>query len=901
MKNKLKRIVALCLATMMIFNVFCISTFADTPDEATGNTQSSEGEPTQVETIWYGDELRVSVAPGSNGYTYMAMYPINGKITNYGPYEMSSHMVTNNGKDADIPQTLMIVEADKADQWTPNGKYSFGTKNNYEVLYCCDAIIGYKHGVYYKRNNLENSDYYSETEAAHIRGIVTNSYPYVSLEQMKKNLVAENFEGAEELTRAEIITAVQTAIWAYSNTDVNEFRYMQSFNTRVNSKWGLPVHDFVSELEPINGENWISNLGEGQITTNAEVGDRINRLIDHLKNQTAIYPEKNQIIISDVAIVGSKPVEGEDGNYTVDLKVLLNNSGSSENDNIFLTVFVGDNQVESSKIKLELGKEEYNVTVSAKAGQQIKAVVSGKQILPQGVYFYDPQGGREVSQSLVGVAGGETDVYTEAIFPEVTGYTGSFHFIKMDSATKEPMENVEFRLQHDGDNCTGCHGGTIIGDYNKDSADYDTLVAKSNSNGIVKFDEIPSGHTYKLTEVTPTGYEKSDFTKLIHVSYDSVLERTITQVEGETEPQTVVTEAPLNAPFVVQNTPTYTTLNGKKVWNDNNNAINKRPENIELKVFKKVNGVETEMTDVQPTWDKTTNPNEWSWSFPQNAFPNGENGNAVTYRVEEVKVADYTTSMNKENDIIVITNTLDDIVEVSGTKTWVGHSGSYPDITINLLRDGQKINSVTLKNGQKEYSFGELPKFNEDGTHTYTYTVTEDYVPGYISSVKGFNITNTRYIPHIPTPTPTPTPTPEPSDEPTATPESSDEPTATPEVTEVPVDPTESPLDPTKDPVGPTKDPMDPTKEPQAPTKDPVDPTVKPAKPSKAPEKLVAEDKYEPAKVEKDQVVSANATGDVDKDDTPKTSDESNMQMYIALMILSIYGLCCMVLVRRVK
>ena len=59
-----------------------------------------------------------------------------------------------------------MVPADRNYTWTPNGVYEFG-KSNYEVLYCCDAVTGYVHGVHYKRMNLEDSGYYSAEEAAH--------------------------------------------------------------------------------------------------------------------------------------------------------------------------------------------------------------------------------------------------------------------------------------------------------------------------------------------------------------------------------------------------------------------------------------------------------------------------------------------------------------------------------------------------------------------------------------------------------------------------------------------------------------------------------------------------------------------------------------------------------------
>ncbi|MBE5936295.1 MAG: hypothetical protein E7262_11050 [Lachnospiraceae bacterium] len=380
MKAKLKKTIAMIIATIMCVNTMCVEA--------------------QAATLWNGDKVFVDVTAGEKGYTFRSVYQ-----KPYHAYEMSNHMVTVDDIGYDIPQTLVMIEANRDYRWTPNGLYSLGV-SNYETLYCCDAETGYNDAVYYKRTNLEDSDYYDVEKASHIRGIVTNSYPYVSLEQMKKNLVNEGFAYAEKLTRAEIITAVQAAIWAYANEEVGEYKYGRTFDVSSNSQWGGVMHDYTSEMDV-----WW-NTGKRKFSTNDEVANRINSLISHLKNYTVAYAEKNQIVISDIDIMDSTLLEEKNGVYTVNVNVDLNNSGSSLEDDIRLNVYVGDTLCTSQDIVL--GKESYDVTVNAMAGEKIKAVVEGTQVLPNGVYFYEPKGGRDVSQSLVGVAAGPTDVYAEA-------------------------------------------------------------------------------------------------------------------------------------------------------------------------------------------------------------------------------------------------------------------------------------------------------------------------------------------------------------------------------------------------------------------------------------------------------------------------------------------------------
>lgn len=68
-----------------------------------------------------------------------------------------------------------------------------------------------------------------------------NAYPYVTIEEMKANLKAGGLSAAfvDELTRADIIAAVQMAIWTYANaSDGGEggLGYFASINIPPNNK-----------------------------------------------------------------------------------------------------------------------------------------------------------------------------------------------------------------------------------------------------------------------------------------------------------------------------------------------------------------------------------------------------------------------------------------------------------------------------------------------------------------------------------------------------------------------------------------------------------------------------------------------------------------------------------------
>ena len=431
-----------------------------------------------LNNIWYGDELTVDVKAGEDAYKFLSVYrdPRNS-------YEMSNHMVSSDGGvHNSIPQTLIMVDASKDYTWSPDGLYSLAA-SNYEVMYCCDEHTGYNDGFYYRRSNLEDSCYYDKTAAAHIRAIVTNSYPYVSVEQMKKNLKAEGFESADDLTRAEIITAVQMAIWNYAN-NAKELAYSQTFDVPTNSQWGTVLHDYTNEMDV-----WWKS-GKRKFSKDEVVEARINALATHLKNQTAMYADKNQIVVSKLEVVDAIPVLNQDGVYEVVMRVVLNNSGSSVSDDINLEIFVGDERVKYQDITL--GTETYDFVVSAANGQTIKAVVSGTQVLPKGVYFYDPKGGREVSQSLVGVAAGETPVYAEeSVTLDVKDSVhADLTLVKTDD-DKNPLTGAEFALYVKGEK--------------------DSIRVKNygvDANGELKIEGLLPGE-YRLRETkAPEGYAR---------------------------------------------------------------------------------------------------------------------------------------------------------------------------------------------------------------------------------------------------------------------------------------------------------------------------------------------------------------------------------------------------------
>ena len=185
-----------------------------------------------------------------------------------------------------------------------------------------------------------------------------------------------------------------------------------------------------------------------------------------------------------------------------------------------------------------------------------------------------------------------------------------------------------------------------------------------------------------------------------------------------------------------------TEISGEKIWDDNNDQDGKRPDKVTVILDKTVNGVKTENVATTET------DSNWKYSFEN--LPKYENGYEITYSVREKAVADYETTI----DGTTITNThtpelYNENGVLSGEKVWDDNNnqdGIRPgSVTIYLDKevDGVKTEGIktTTTNENWEYSFTDLPKY-ENG-YEITYSVREEAVEDYTTTINGTTITNT--------------------------------------------------------------------------------------------------------------------------------------------------------------
>lgn len=186
--------------------------------------------------------------------------------------------------------------------------------------------------------------------------------------------------------------------------------------------------------------------------------------------------------------------------------------------------------------------------------------------------------------------------------------------------------------------------------------------------------------------------------------------------------------------------PEETSVKVTKKWEDAGNQDGKRPENIKVQLYGNDKKVEGEVT--------LNEGNGWTHTWTK--LPKNAAGTPIKYEVKEVNVGNGYKSVvtgSAENGFTVTNTREPGKTDVEGKKTWDDandQDGKRPtEITVNLLKNGAKFKSVTVKpdaDGNWKYEFTNLDKY-ENGKEI-KYTVTEDTVKDYNFRSEGYNIKN---------------------------------------------------------------------------------------------------------------------------------------------------------------
>ena len=278
----------------------------------------------------------------------------------------------------------------------------------------------------------------------------------------------------------------------------------------------------------------------------------------------------------------------------------------------------------------------------------------------------------------------------------------------------------------------------------KDEKDKVLQTVTNKADGTISFagieyDESQVGtHKYKISEVAGNEpgitYDKTVYEVEVSVTKDAQANRlnaTVSKTPEELKFTNTFVQKMIDIPVT-------------KVWNDNNND-GKRPNNVEVELLE--NGSSTGKKLI------LSSENNWKGSF-QNLVAE-KDGKALNYSVVEVATNGYQASVTGDvNTGYTITNSYsNETVNIKAVKNWDdgnNQDGKRPsEIKINLLADGEKVETKTVKadqSGKWEVSFTGKPKY-KDGKEI-KYTITEEAVNEYTTTITDFNVVN-KYVPKV--------------------------------------------------------------------------------------------------------------------------------------------------------
>ena len=249
----------------------------------------------------------------------------------------------------------------------------------------------------------------------------------------------------------------------------------------------------------------------------------------------------------------------------------------------------------------------------------------------------------------------------------------------------------------------------------------------------ISYDESQVGtHKYTISEVA--GSEPG-------VTYDTTIQEVEVKVEkvSATELKATASKEAKDLVFTNKYTPAKTSVSVKKAWDDKDNQDGKRPGSVTVKLL--ADGQDTGKTL------ELNKDNNWSGNFTD--LDVNKAGKAIVYSVVEVTVPGYNSEVTGDpvSGFTITNNYTPETVDVTVTKNWNDNNdqdGKRPSsITVNLLADGTKVDSREIQaaaDGTWTAKFEKLAKY-KDGKEI-KYTVTEEAVAGYESSIDNFTITN---------------------------------------------------------------------------------------------------------------------------------------------------------------
>lgn len=338
-------------------------------------------------------------------------------ITNYNtdPYTPRLYMLVN---DESLVKTSSI---DTFKNYTPFNS----TTSNYNVGYCADLEndMSYSGSIKYNKVRLSESDFWDESTRKKLSAIIKNSFPYITEEQMidnlinagvleyvdvnddvqrmsKKILTAKGFEEpTTDISLSELVSAIQMAIYSYSNPGLVDDMY-------YNLHYGSSIE-----------KNMVSGYLDADIYkdnyNSEEIENNIKKVYEYLISlEDDELEHVQEIVISKASIKDNK------------LSVTLSNEVNSK-DNLKISVIDDEKTyADVSLSELEYSDGAYIIdNVDLEDLYDVKIRLYGSYRIENDAYVYEPNNKVE-SQTLIGVS--NSDIEVDFVYVDSNPNTGAF-------------------------------------------------------------------------------------------------------------------------------------------------------------------------------------------------------------------------------------------------------------------------------------------------------------------------------------------------------------------------------------------------------------------------------------------------------------------------------------------
>ena len=399
-------------------------------------------------------------------------------------YQRSVHRICEGGF---IPAIYNIVD---------------GAGKQYDV-YCCDfetGILASGERIAYRRLTLENSGYYPPEAASKIRAIALNSYPVLTLEEMKTRMDKAGYTLNESVSEEQLLSGTQRAIWQCSNNDPVKEQAVYKYSLRITDGYADVIKAPEEKYKESGREYYY------------EINENVQKVYNYLMSLNGKEASPGGIVLNGVT---AHPLSaGTSGTADVLLKFKLENDRHggitlSEKDDLTLAA---NGKTFPSREWRDEGNGEYSVTLQGvTAGKNIDFTISGEQYLARDAYFYEPVGGKDAAQCFVGVAEGMTPVFANGSFKidgtqkaayltveKTSNIPGTYKFnvYKAENDAKELINTVEITTA-EADTCVASEkillpvGTYIVEEENAIKAGYTlTVTVDGNNKYIVNSEKV---------------------------------------------------------------------------------------------------------------------------------------------------------------------------------------------------------------------------------------------------------------------------------------------------------------------------------------------------------------------------------------------------------------------------